>query len=378
MASKKSKSKRRTGRLPLNEQQRSPAAARDKGIISADRRLWKKFVARHSGHPAIEGDTIFALPEKLIDALCKTPDRFLSLDEEAFERDLARTSGGGFCMGRPILHPALPKRNNHESSQTSAPTSTAFAAAQKSIEEMLREDKKVRGLKTSELDANERSAASLQTAIDERRCGFTGWLVTDPVYREACRDYREKWGAKIDKVGQFPSLPPSVFGESHLALSKRHRKFYDETMEFFRNWGLESLATWELPVPMSPQLLSPNFLDSLSLIGAGIHLFVPWYLMRDKKMRLQEVAAILAREQCPCVLHEWLEQTDRWGHKRFKVMLLLYLHLDLGLDRRYPDKVRRRLSILDRAFGEILDTDEESIRKDRLEMRRRIRRDGPA
>jgi hypothetical protein len=123
-------------------------------------------------------------------------------------------------------------------------------------------------------------------------------------------------------------------------------------MWFYNKRGLESMATWDLPVPMYPQLASPNLYALETVREAGLLAFVPFYLLRDKETRLQELAAHSARIHAPAPLRRWLLKASQGlGYVRFGQILKIYLSLHLGIEQRYPGRTKRRSGKLNRALG---------------------------
>ena len=60
------------------------------------------FCGRHPGHPFLAADPLYALTEDVVTAVADRIPKFFSAPDEAFERDLARTSGAGFFYGQII------------------------------------------------------------------------------------------------------------------------------------------------------------------------------------------------------------------------------------------------------------------------------------
>jgi hypothetical protein len=131
----------------------------------------------------------------------------------------------------------------------------------------------------------------------------------------------------------------------------------------------------------------PSFYDLRRVHEAGLTLFLPWYLSREKDLKLREVCEQQAILMRPSHLAGWLERTKHFGHERSAVMLNLYVYLELALKARYGDRIRGNTQALDYALGHFLvacslggDVDlssEESIRKIRQEMQRRLARPLP-
>ena len=161
------------------------------------------------------------------------------------------------------------------------------------------------------------------------------------------------------------------------------RQFYQDYMQFYRQWALDTLGTWELPVPMRPELTGPSFYPLSSVSGAGVVLFVPWYLLRDKDITLRELAEHNQIADLPQSLVPWIDGTPKnWGHERYQLMLELFVYLELCLARRYADRLKSNRERLDLAFSRhyCIQKDQlaaparmlETIRKTRQEMNRRL------
>ncbi len=168
-------------------------------------------------------------------------------------------------------------------------------------------------------------------------------------------------------------------------MPKSDRRFYAEYILFYRKWGIQSFASWELPIILQPELYSPTLVHLSSVSEAGLLMFVPWYLTRDKGIQLADIADLRRERDSPEHLGEWLDKRPKnWGYERYTVMFYLYVYLICGLNRRYPKKTRGHLQALDDAFGTYfarptqitagLSTNAETIRKIRLEMNRRLRK----
>ena len=154
-------------------------------------------------------------------------------------------------------------------------------------------------------------------------------------------------------------------------------------MIFYRKWGLRTFASWELPVPIEPTLHGPAIDHIPSLSGAGLQVFIPWYLLRDKSIRLIDIVK-LKRGSTPLKhLNDWLDgKPKNWGYDRFALMAKLYVYLDCVLLDRYPDKANRNVGRLEHAFGAYFSANNEvddatikgaeNVRKIRQELKRRL------
>ena len=152
--------------------------------------------------------------------------------------------------------------------------------------------------------------------------------------------------------------------------------FRDACYRFFSRWGLDTLLTWDWPVPMEPDLnagLRPN-LNLLS--SAGAVLFVPWYLLRGGVVNLQEVIQQCRLASTPDHLFGWVnKQGDRRegiGDLRYATIRWVYRYHELVLKRRYPGACKGHLSRLDSAFAAVNKCEEDTVKKHRHDLQRTI------
>ncbi|MEK6237960.1 MAG: hypothetical protein N2C14_24880, partial [Planctomycetales bacterium] len=201
-----------------------------------------------------------------------------------------------------------------------------------------------------------------------------GWLVTDDCFRRECASFCHRWRTEIERRG-LPALPFSFLGERP-SVAEEDREFYSECQQFHCRWGLDGLVTWDLPRPMRAELTDPALYPLSSVSSAGVTLFVPWHLLRDRSLDLHQLADHRRVLDAPKHLTSWLDKESKdWGHERFATMLRLYVYLDLALKRRYGDRLKGRTGKIDEAltlylFGRNADVD--SVRKIRLFMRSRL------
>ena len=81
----------------------SPRTSRDySGTPDTTSDEWNAFATRFPRHRFLESDTIYALSEPVIDAIKSEIAGFFSPEEEAFERDLARSASFAFQYCRAI------------------------------------------------------------------------------------------------------------------------------------------------------------------------------------------------------------------------------------------------------------------------------------
>jgi hypothetical protein len=325
---------------------------------------WSRMKSKYRGHPSWAQEAVYALPHALTSLIAKKLPRFFAPEEEQFERDLA-DAGAGFFKGWAFAYPPL------GSTGTTSPPSELderVDASTKRVLQLLEDDMKSRGVSEPQIRADlERSHRELEVT-EEVRWGYAGWLVTSPEFRRQCQHI--KAGA-VD--GNPPRLPLTFTGYADEPTTTEGVL----AQQFLRSWAVEGFATWELPIPLRPELSSPALYDIRSIAGAGVTVFVPWYLLRHRTIDLYALFDARQRQHMPPHLGEWFNNS-KWGPPRYLRMLRLYVYLELGLRRRYANRVERAVRRIDECFGQFFkhfgdDANEESVRVVRLELQKRLK-----
>lgn len=347
--------------------------------------------AAYPGHTALTADEIYSLPMELIAAIQQEAPKLFSPTDLKFERHLARLADHGFFLRRPFGVPAFLRREllakAHSTAQQSQMPADAEDLAHRSessqseIRTMISELMNSDGRKAEEIDQYFQRPAEFESYVRTRLLGYAGWLVTNATFRRERDEFCTTWESKIRQDGDLPTVPISLMGESHPIRGKKERRFFSEYMTFYKRWGLESLETWELPVPMKAEFLGRCFYDLKAIGEAGITMFLPFYLLRDRKLSVYDVADHKRLLAQTAHLDGWLQQqrTD-WGSDRYAVMYELYRYLELALRRRYGQDLGGNIGSFDRAFARFkalntsrpssIDFGVDAIKKTRLKMQR--------
>ena len=346
---------------------------------------WLKIAETYEGHPAVDSDVVYALPDLLINAIVKQMPAFFSEVELHFERDLARLAGAGFFLKRPFGYPRLarPTLAEQEAARWNE-LNERHASSDRRIRKMLDDEMRKGGFTEEDISGCRMAEIEEEGNIEIRQRGYAGWLVTNAEFRKDRDAFRKAWQPIIETLGGFPLLPLSLMGEEPSPTHKEYRDFYDDYTNFCVKWGLEGFATWDLPSPMRPELTSPSLYYLPAISEAGITTFVPWYLLRDKDIQLDELAERIRMLKGPDHLKDWLDHKPRgWGYSRFAVMLEIFIHIELCLKSRYPDRIKRNIDRLDHALGYFQCSspnkdagarqEAETIRKIRQTMNRRLK-----
>lgn len=370
-----------------SEQGDKPASVSEVSTSNLDPRFqsWRQLVAKFRGDARFCDDPIYALPEKLINAICTDVPGLFSSDDETMERSLTKLAGQGFFLGRSIAHPSLPVTlRGVDLSSADRKLKEDFEGAAERNREMLIQEMRERGLSDQEVARHVAADKAYKQKIAERQAGYVGWLVTNPEFHRDRDQFRNRWEAKIDARGRFPHFPISMFGELPESPPLDDREYHSDWTQFYKRWSLDHLVTWDLPVPMRPQLTSFNFYRSSDVSEAGVVLFAPWYLLRDKDITLRDVAEQRSSISMPPEIAPWVQGMPKnWGHERYGVMLAIYIYLECCLKKRYGARLKGKTEALDLAMSRYYcdqsdtspspDSKVDTIGKIRKEMAKRIK-----
>lgn len=382
-------------RKPATDQTKKRQASRRGRTSGQDRSLaessgngdkpdpaWERFSRKHRGNPALEEDTVCAMPDTLVNAILYEMPEFFSKQEEQFERDLAQLAGGGFFLRRPFGYPPLKGSTLGDSPDKNVVKQRLKRSSQQ-LKRMLAEGMEEQG--RSPLRIQQHFAAQDQIAeqIEVRKWGYAGWLVTNPDFRKECTSFRKRWESRIRAIGGFPVYPTDFLGHSPV-VPKEIRDFYDDYTQFYQRWCIHTFVTWDLPVPMLAGIAKPIFYPLSQVSSAGMALFLPWYLLRDQTFKLQDLAKHERFSRGPDHLRGWFgRDRNKWGHARLGTMLKMYIFYELCLKRRYAERLDGRIDRLNRALGHFLGDataigdeiryKEDNVEKIRKEMNKRLR-----
>jgi hypothetical protein len=268
-------------------------------------RNWKSFVAAAGKHPCLDFETPIALPPSLLDAIREEAPGLLSPRNLKFEAALTNANVFGFFHRRPISYGPIRLESAASVSPQATRTATRMArrAARSAerIREMLDDDLRCRGFTDSQIAGHVERESKTRTSLDRLAAAYAGWLSTDSLFRRSVVEMRKRWGGRINEERRFPAVPLSFFGERPEPDPTDDREFITSWIPFLRRWGLEAMATWDLPVPLREHYLTPHLYDGRAIEGAGLTLFVPWHMLRDRTTTLHAVheAAEHQRESQP-------------------------------------------------------------------------------
>jgi hypothetical protein len=361
------------------QRRRQPRRKTDAPRSADDAAAWHALSKQFPAHPALAGESIYALPSRLIDVICQELPTLFSVDDEEFERELAAASPVGFFRQQPIWYPPLGMQGRGPVPVEESELDRRFRRAVESIESMRKDEMRANGASNALIEQNIKYAGNQVKMIEEWRSAYAAWLVTSAAFR---RD-RDNLRAAVSDSSSDPVLPRmavSITGRVH---EDRTEEFVMWWLPFLRKWGLEGLATWDLPLPMQPEMAKSNLYPAEDLSGAGLLVFLPWYLLRHRGTDFYALAELKYLAEMHADLGEWLRPAEKnWGASRYYVMLQIFVFLELALKPRYGDRLRGKMQRLDFAVGRFLasapsengdDADmTDSVKRVRLHMAKRL------
>jgi hypothetical protein len=310
---------------------------------------WEQMDAHYPSDARLAADPVYALSVGLIKELQK--ERLL-LDQAdlEFERRLAEACGeGGFLAGHPFPEPFSMR-------------SPVPAAEQ---EECV----------TGEVDPHrglfDPYPWSPPVGVDwpeqheftaKRQRAYVAWLVCSPEFRRERDAIHKSLGDQVAGPLGFPretssaasGLPPYNCPTGHF-------------LQFCRHWGLQTFATWELPVPASVEFRGCTPGVSINVSGPGVSIFLPWYFLKDKQFSLPKVTERLLGSEGFRHLSGWLDpqNANPLGYDRLGHHYTLYRYWVLGLSRRYEGQLKGKTERLDQAFARYQSVGPDTIKKAR-------------
>src|SRR5262249_6423617 len=93
--------------------------------------------------------------------------------------------------------------------------------------------------------------------IQERLDAYIGWLLGDPEYQRDEHRAPNRWGLTVRKLGYIPAHPvegPPTSGNRSFRKQSDVTAFVNELQNFYAQWRLRGLATWDLPEPETVNL----------------------------------------------------------------------------------------------------------------------------
>jgi hypothetical protein len=316
------------------------------------------------------------LEPRLIDAIAHHAPHFLTREDLRHERRLVQPSAKDRAVGKRLRRLDV------------------------QIEKMV-VDKTGLGINASTFARYSAESRKIEESVDYFLEAYTGWLVTNKQFRAERDELRDRLKNHVRHWRRFPRTRRSYLGEPASASPRRRHRHKprratvlnritagrtDEEIAktefhiFYRRWCLDSFITWDLPLPMLPSLFDAFSYDAFTTPGSGVHIFIPWHLLRNQTLTLKTLADVRKLSLPPTHLTNWLKLgASEYAPKRLRYIAILYRYWHLALVKRFPKKMKGHVQALDRAFasymGEYTNStvDPETIKKLRLALAKSLK-----
>jgi hypothetical protein len=323
----------------------------------------------------VKGKT-HTLEPRLIDVIAHHAPGFLTPEDLNQERRLVQPIAKDFADGKRVRH------------------------LEAQIEKMV-DDETSLGINASTFARYSAKSRKIAESADYFLEAYTGWLVTNKQFRAERDELRDRLENHVRRWRRFPRTPRSYLGERASASPpRRHRDKprratlldriaagpTDEEIAntefhmFYRRWCLDSFITWDLPLPMLPSLFDAFSYDTFTTQGSGVHIFIPWYLLRNQTLTLRTLADAHKLSLPPTHLRDWLEiGASKYAPRRFRYIAILYRYWHLALVKRFPEKMKGHVEALERAFASYMGeytystVNPETIKKLRLALAKSLK-----
>jgi hypothetical protein len=399
-----------------------------------DRNPWVGFYNRHAGHPFLEFDPLYALTDDVVSALADEVPGFLTAENEAFERDLIRTTGSGFAHGYPIGTPAVPvdSKDPDRDFQELFPIRARpdriselhkTAGRRMNSQQIRRLEKYLRRPPARPdkhicpaLWASWQPNTSQEVLLDEIRAfqtvlrvdagvsrqksewaekqelhevgvfrqkqeSYAMWLALNKDFRREITQLLSKWQVRIRQLGFFPVHRLAANGISKEVREAFGEDCWIEFSELCQRWSIERLLSWDLPLPLNVRFdymaAEDPFPDTFQ--RNGVFLFLPWHLLRGRQLDLTLLLSRRQIEGAPPAIDKWLDKaSNRMGRGMGDIALQhkywLYRSYYLVLLPRYGKECKGNVARIDQLLAKLMRRDVESVRKLRMSMVKDLRR----
>jgi hypothetical protein len=324
-------------------------------LLRPSKDAWAKLVGEfrdlfHDRDPAV----VYGVPGDLLDALAEdVPDLFdFNKDALSFEYRLADFFQQHYSVG--LVHGRLIRSSLFEERAPLTISSEDFHAL--GWEQFGLTQQKANHL-CSELES--RSAQFHEQAV-----AYAGWLVTNPQFLNEVTAIREGKRELLTMASDFETAI----------------KLDPEMNAFCAKWQLAGMASWDLPEPQGPNLAGIRLPESARRGDEQVNLELPLTMRLPARVPIRDIVAEIRVQAASPHLAEWQEILDRSkgrsgpGESQFATILQIQFFRNIVLESRYGERFSGRVQALDRAFSRFVGLEEDSIKKLRLEIQRRLGR----
>jgi hypothetical protein len=293
---------------------------------------------------------LYGLPEPLIDSLARELPNFFADDEHGFERRLST---------RLVSHYSIGLVNGQ-------PVRSCLFEQRKAVT-ISEEDFQLMGwgkcgLTRDQVNDDCAEAERRGALMHDQTVAYAGWLMTNPNFLTEVIALRE----------QTRELESEVFEEG------RGYLFDAEMNAFCARWQLAKMASWDLPEPQGPNFAGIDLPESSRRDAEQVKLELPLTMRIPARMPIRDIVSEISNAAEQLHLREWQMILDRdsddgSGLRQFRSIFQIQFFRNVVLASRYLDRFKGRVEPLDRAFGRFLELGEDSVKKLRLKIERRLR-----
>jgi len=361
---------------------------------------WLAFEKRHPGTPFLNEDPVYSLAEDVLDAITQELPNFFTQEELGFERDLARMTGGGFYLRRPIGTPTsvlykpgltvgefidysyFPHRDGTNQAKRLNPAvnpewfkDEPIKQMSKAIEDFQASIWEASGKKKTDINAAVSQAQDEERLILRRAEAYSGWLILNKQFHQELGVLRAECQAWVTRQGGLPKPAQETGSGATSGRRKGHGPGRDACFAFYRRWCLDRMLTWELPAPLDVRLHFSAGDGPLLTIDEGVTLLLPWYMLRGGQFDLQEVVRRIRFEVTPAHLRAWVSNQpgsggESTGEISYQRLYGLYRCYELVLFRRYPRACKKNIEKLDQILAALMQRESDWVKRLRQRMRR--------
>jgi hypothetical protein len=223
---------------------------------------------------------------------------------------------------------------------------------------------------------------SLTPPLRQRREAYLGWLMTCPTFRTERDALRSEWEDTVNRLGGIPVGPgrptPATGSHDPAGPDSEGERMAEAFAAFYQRWHLLGLLTWDLPQAVMGNFGCPATVGKLCGVEDSPTVQLPPTLRPPDRFPLRS----LLSSKCEAHLAEWQavqdrKHPDKLNYVRLQRVFHLHVLRNVVLDHSYPDRFSRRTGQLDEVFVVYLGEDEQSVRKLRLWIDRRLTNNSP-
>ncbi len=198
---------------------------------------------------------------------------------------------------------------------------------------------------------------------------YCGWLVSQTAFWS---DLDQLVAQEDIESSKLPAPVPAILGGETLPLATAEQAAdIQRYKEFYEKWRLQSLATHDLPICLSPQLAATTVYNLASPAGT-INPVIPDIFPIDGSGMLNRSLEAARRSVHAPHLELWKDLISSSSRLKKKLdtygRRFVFQHYWRVLTQRYPEQLARKVMKLDGVFAGYFDVSPDMIRSDRSDL----------